>query len=495
MDNEIDDEMDDEMRNKVRGHGNGPTDNENLSDVDNLSKSKGKAEQEAMFNESMEMKVVKDMIGHRDWVSLRKHVVKWPIAEIADFLSELDKPDRVLLFRVLPRYVATEVFSYLEAFEQDELLKELTDEETRHIIANLAPDDRTELLEELPAQITTRLFDLLRPEDLKEARWLLGYPEKSIGRLMTPDYVAVLPDWTVEQALIYVRKRGKDSETVNMVYVKDNQGMLLGAVSLRQLVLDSPATLIKDIMRTSTVSVKAFDDRLKAAELMERYGLWVLPVIDSQGALVGIVTGDDVFEVAREETTEDFHKGAGVAPIRVSLNDASPMLLYKNRIVWLLALVTVYLLSGRIMASFEETIATAVSLVFFLPLIIDCAGNAGSQSAVLMVRAIGVGDVTASDWGEVLIRELGVSAMLGAIMGITVSVVGAASVGLDVAVVVGLTMLITVVITCLLGAMIPFLLSKIGWDPASASSPLVTSIADIFGVLIYFFTAKWYLGV
>ncbi|MGI6628422.1 MAG: magnesium transporter [Bacillota bacterium] len=435
------------------------------------------------------------LIDNRDWASLRKHIARRPVAEIADFLSELGKPDRVLLFRVLPRNVATEVFSYLETSEQDELLKELTDEETRHIIANLAPDDRTELLEELPAQVTTRLLDLLRPEDSKEAMWLLGYPEKSIGRLMTPDYVAVLPNWTVRQALEHVRRWGRDSETVNMVYVKDDKGTLIGAVSLRQLVLDSPDTQVKDIMRTSTVSVRALDDRLRASEIMERYGLWVLPVTDSQGALVGIVTGDDVFELVREEITEDFHKGAGVAPIRVSLKDAGPLLLYKNRVGWLLGLVIVYLLSGRLMASFEDTIARAVSLVFFLPLIIDSAGNAGSQSAILMVRAIGVGDVTARDWAEVLLRELGVSAILGAIMGLTVLTVGAVSVGLDVGVVVGLTMLITVVMTCLLGAMIPFLLNKLGWDPASASSPLVTSIADILGVITYFFTARWYLGI
>lgn len=441
------------------------------------------------------MAFVMGLIDKRDWALLREHISRWPVAEIADLLSELNKPDRVLLFRVLSRNAATEVFSYLETAEQDELLRELTDEETRHIMANLAPDDRTELLEELPAQVTTRLLDLLRPEDLSEARWLLGYPEKSIGRLMTPDYVAVLPDWTVGQALEHVRKWGKDSETVNMVYVKDIKGTLIGAVSLRQLVLDSPGTKVKDIMRSSTVSVMAFDDQARASEIMERYGLWVLPVTDSQGALVGIVTGDDVLELVREETTEDFHKGAGVAPIKVSLKDASPLLLYKNRIGWLLALVLVYLLSGRIMASFEDTIAQAVSLVFFLPLIIDSAGNAGSQSAVLMVRAIGVGDVTAMDWAEVLLRELGVSAILGAVMGLTVSVVGAVSVGIEVGVVVGLTMLITVVMTCLLGSMIPFLLNKFGWDPASASSPMVTSIADVLGVLIYFLIARWYLGI
>lgn len=438
---------------------------------------------------------VRKLIGRSDWSSLREYVGRWPVAEMADVLSELDKPERVLLFRVLPRNAATEVFAYLDASDQDELLKELTDEETRHIMANLAPDDRTELLEELPAEVTARLLNLLQPDDLREARWLLGYPEKSIGRLMTPDYVSVSPRWTVGQTLEHVRKQGQDSETVDMVYVRDDRGVLVGAVSLRQLVLDSPDTLISEMMITSIVSVRAHDDREKASEIMERYGLWVLPVTDSQGALVGIVTGDDILEIITDETTEDFHKGAGVTPTRVSLSDASPLLLFKSRVGWILGLVLVDLLPSRIIASYESVIAKAVSLVFFLPLIMDSAGNAGSQSAVLMVRALAVGDVTVKDWTEVLLKELGVSVILGTLMALVVSALTAFSVGLGIALVVGVALALTVVISSVSGAGIPFLASRFGLDPASASAPVVTSIADVFGVLIYFFTARLFLGL
>ena len=446
--------------------------------------------------EAVEMGVIKSLIDARNWDGLRDYLVEnLPIAEIADLLSDLDKGDRVLVFRVLPREIAAEVFAYLEPFEQDDLLRDLTDEEARHIMANLAPDDRTELLEELPAQVTARLLEQLSPEDLEEVRWLLGYPEKSVGRLMTPDYLSVPPDWTVGQALDHVRQWGRDSETASIIYVVDSAGKLIGAVSLRQLVLETPESKIGDIMKTSVISVNAFDDRRKAYELMQRYGLWVLPVTDSQGVLLGIVTGDDVLEVATERITEDFHKSAGVSPIRVSLADASPLVLYQSRVLWLVLLSLMYLLSGGVMSSFEGAIASTISLVFFLPLILDCAGNAGSQSAVLVVRDIGVGDVTFHDWPKVFVRELAVSSIIGLIVGALVMGVGTVSQGFDIGVVVGIAMFFSVVTVSCLGAMVPFALMKLGWDPASASSPLVASIADILGVIIYFFTAKVYLGM
>jgi len=446
--------------------------------------------------EAVEMGVIKSLINARNWDGLRDYLVEnLPIAEIADLLSDLDKGDRVLVFRVLPREIAAEVFAYLEPFEQDDLLRDLTDEEARHIMANLAPDDRTELLEELPAQVTARLLEQLSPEDLEEVRWLLGYPEKSVGRLMTPDYLSVPPDWTVGQALDHVRQWGRDSETASIIYVVDSAGKLIGAVSLRQLVLETPESKIGDIMKTSVISVNAFDDRRKAYELMQRYGLWVLPVTDSEGVLLGIVTGDDVLEVATERITEDFHKSAGVSPIRVSLADASPLVLYRSRVLWLVLLSLMYLLSGGVMSSFEGAIASTISLVFFLPLILDCAGNAGSQSAVLVVRDIGVGDVTFHDWSKVFVRELAVSSIIGLIVGALVMGVGTVSQGVDIGVVVGIAMFFSVVTVSCLGAMVPFALMKLGWDPASASSPLVASIADILGVIIYFFTAKVYLGM
>ena len=463
---------------------------------DHLLGGSDKKDKPISVGEAVEMGVIKSLIDARNWDGLRDYLVEnVPIAEIADLLSDLDKGDRVLVFRVLPRKIAAEVFAYLEPFEQDDLLRDLTDEEARHIMANLAPDDRTEILEELPAQVTGRLLEQLSPEDLEEVRWLLGYPEKSVGRLMTPDYLSVPPDWTVGQALDHVRQWGRDSETASVIYVVDSAGKLIGAVSLRQLVLETPESKIGDIMKTSVISVNAFDDRRKAYELMQRYGLWVLPVTDSEGVLLGIVTGDDVLEVATERITEDFHKSAGVSPIRVSLADASPLVLYRSRVVWLVLLSLIYLLSGGVMSSFEGAIASTISLAFFLPLILDCAGNAGSQSAVLVLRDIGVGDVTFHDWPKVFVRELAVSSIIGLIVGALVMGVGTVSQGFDIGVVVGIAMFFSVVTVSCLGVVVPFALMKFGWDPASASSPLVASIADVLGVIIYFFTAKVYLGM
>ena len=463
---------------------------------DHLLGGSDKKDKPISVGEAVEMGVIKSLIDARNWDGLRDYLVEnVPIAEIADLLSDLDKGDRVLVFRVLPRKIAAEVFAYLEPFEQDDLLRDLTDEEARHIMANLAPDDRTEILEELPAQVTGRLLEQLSPEDLEEVRWLLGYPEKSVGRLMTPDYLSVPPDWTVGQALDHVRRWGRDSETASVIYVVDSAGKLIGAVSLRQLVLETPESKIGDIMKTSVISVNAFDDRRKAYELMQRYGLWVLPVTDSEGVLLGSVTGDDVLEVATERITEDFHKSAGVSPIRVSLADASPLVLYRSRVVWLVLLSLIYLLSGGVMSSFEGAIASTISLAFFLPLILDCAGNAGSQSAVLVLRDIGVGDVTFHDWPKVFVRELAVSSIIGLIVGALVMGVGTVSQGFDIGVVVGIAMFFSVVTVSCLGVVVPFALMKFGWDPASASSPLVASIADVLGVIIYFFTAKVYLGM
>lgn len=438
---------------------------------------------------------IKDLIEKRDWPRVRELATKWPVADVAELLVELEKPDRVMLYRSLPRMLAAEVFAYFESYEQDVFLRDLSDEETQNLMENLAPDDRTALLEELPAEVTQRLMSFLSAEDLKQSRQLLGYPEESTGRLMTPDYVSAHPEWTISRTMEEIRNKGRDSETINAIYVTDLAFRLIGAVALRQVVLGNPGDKIRGIMRAPAVSISAFEDREEAAKLMERYDLWVLPVVDSQGVLVGIVTGDDVFEVAQEETTEDFHKSAGVTPLHVSLKDAKPSLLYRSRVVWLLLLVGVYLVSGTIMAKFQDIISEVVALIFFLPLLIDSAGNAGGQSATLMVRALAMGDVDSRDWVRVVGRELGLSLALGATMGVTVWAVAAFRTDPLIGLITGASMVIVVLIASLVGIVIPFLLDKFGLDPAAASSPFVTSVADIVGVLVYFSMARLVLGI
>lgn len=447
-----------------------------------------------MFNEVLTPDI-EDLIAQKNWAAIRESLANRPAPEIADLLLALPKRYRVIVFRLLPRAASSEVFAYLTTEQQNQLLKELTDEETRQLLANLSPDDRTALLEELPGQASQKLLNLLSPEDLAEARKLLGYPEDSVGRLMTPDYVAVRRYWTVGQALAHIRARGRGSETINTIYVVDEGWKLLDALELRRFIFAEPDETVEAIMDGRFVSVRASDDREQAVQVMQRYDLDVLPVVDSDGVLVGIVTADDVLDVAQEEATEDFHRAAAVAPLRANYKDLNIFTIYRKRIGWLMALVFMNIFSGAAIAAFEETIAAVVALVFFLPLLIDSSGNAGSQSATLMVRALATGDVRLSDWGKLLGRELLVGGMLGATMALGVFPIGLFRGGPEVALVVALTMLLIVIVGSAIGLSLPFILSKLGLDPAAASAPLITSLSDISGVLIYFSLATWLLNL
>jgi magnesium transporter len=445
-----------------------------------------------MLNDLLRPEIL-DLIEGRDWTLLRDTLADWPAPEIADLLLHLRKEDRVLLFRALPRTVGTDVFSHLSFDQQDGLLRDLTDEETRLLLADLPPDDRTHLLEELPGQATQRMLNLLGPEDLEEARWLLGYPEDSVGRLMTPDYVAVHPQWTVEEALAHIRRQGRDSETINRVFVIDERWHLIDDIELRHLILAPPAARVSDVMDHTVISISAFAKRGEAVTTIRRYDQFVLPVVDSDGVLVGIVTVDDVLDVQEQEATEDFHRVASVGPVRMSLRDAPLALLYRARIGWLLILVFMNIFSGAGIAAFEDTLAATIALAFFLPLLIDSGGNAGSQSATLMIRAMAVGDVRMGDWFRLLGKELAVALAIGITMA-----AGAASIAYfrapEVIPVVAITMTMIVLVGSLLGMSLPFVFTRLGWDPATASAPLITSLSDISGVLIYFSIATWMLG-
>jgi len=359
----------------------------------------------------------------------------------------------------------------------------------------MRPDDRTELLEELPGKVTQRLLNLLKPEDMEEARMLLGYPEGSVGRLMTPDYVAVRPSWTVSQALLHVRRRGRDTETVDAIYVVDDDWKLLGVVSLRQLILAEPDEIIRDMMTTPAICLSAFDDQEEAARVMDKYDLYALPVVSSDGTLVGIVTADDVFDVSIEEATEDFHKSGAVSPLKTSYLQSSLGVLLKSRIGWLVILALVDLVGAEIMAQFQNAISQVVALVFFLPLIVGCSGNAGSQSSTLAVRDIALGEIDLEDLPRLTLKEVLVSAGLGITVALLVCVPAILQGGFSVGVVVSVSTAVTVLVGGVIGIMMPFLLRKLGFDPATSSAPLITSILDIIGILIYFKLATLILNL
>lgn len=433
---------------------------------------------------------IQELIERRDFSTLRDSFVDRPAAEVAELLLELDKPDRVLLYRSLPRSLAADVVSELDMEHSNALLKELTDEETRHLLSTMPPDDRIGLLEELPGLVVQRLLNLLSPSDLREVRTLLGYPEESVGRLMTPDYVAVRPGWTVAQALVHIRGHGKDSETISRIFIVDQAWRLLDDVALRRLILADPESLIEDIMDHSFAALSVFADREEAVRMIQKYNVVALPVVDSDGVLVGIVTVDDILDVAEEEATEDFHKAGSVEPIFSSLRDARVSMLYRRRVGWLLILVGMNVFSGAAIAMYEDLIAASVALVFFLPLLIDSAGNVGSQASTLMIRALATGDVQGRDWFKMLAKELGVALLLGLTMAMAISPIGFVRGGGDIAMVVALTMLVVVIMGGVVGVALPFILGRFKLDPATASSPLVTSIADLGGVLIYFTIAS-----
>jgi magnesium transporter len=439
-------------------------------------------------------RTLEGIIARGDWPALRDTLAEMAPPEIADALHELDRPLRGVVFRLLPRRLSSEVFAELEPDRRNEVLRGLTDEETRHLLAELPPDDRTHLFEELPGEVTQRLLNLLSPEDLQEARQLLGYPEESVGRLMTPDYVAVRPHWTTAQALEHIRATGKGRETVAVIYVTDASWRLLDALEIDRFILAPPDQLVEEIMDRTYQALSPYDDREKAVEMMRRYDLFALPVVDSDGVLLGIVTVDDVLDVAEAETTEDFHKGAAVAPLRVSYRESAVFSLYQRRIGWLGVLIVVNLLSSSIIAAFEETLEATIALAFFIPLLIDSGGNTGSQSATLMVRALGTGDVKLNQWARALGKELFVGAMLGISLGVASSALGIIRGGPEIGLVVGLAMAAIIFTANLIGTVLPFVLTRLRVDPAVASSPLITSIADAAGLLLYFSIATAILG-
>ncbi len=434
-----------------------------------------------------------DYISSSDWDGLRESLTGVPIAEIGDAFLELDKHDRALAFHAFPRDIAAEVFAYLDSDQANRLLENLTDEDTRDLLANLRPDDRTQLLEELPGQVTQRLLNLLSPDDLKETRHLLGYPEESVGRLMTPDYVALRPEWTIRQALDHIRKMGVDSEIISIVYITTKKWELIDALPLRKLILADLDDTVESLMDHSFVSLSAFDDREEAVRALARYDKVALPVVDSGGVLLGIVTVDDVLDVAEEEATEDFHKGAAISPLDRSYAETPSITLFKKRIGWLLILIGVNLVSSGVIAAYEETLEAVIALAFFIPLLIDSGGNTGAQSATIMVRALATGDLKLTDWFKAVLKEAGVGMSLGLAMGLASSALGIFRGGIMIGIIVGLSMAAIVLVANMVGTLLPFLLTRFKIDPAVASSPLITTIADASGLFIYFGIATAFL--
>jgi magnesium transporter len=436
--------------------------------------------------------------------------------EIGDVLMELTPAQRALAFRLLSREKAAEVFLLLPPEEQERLLNDLNNEQLANLLNEMEPDDRAELFEELPGQVTSKFLSVMKPEERRRTQIILGYPAESVGRIMTPDYLTLREDWTVRQALDHIRAHGAEVETFNTVFVIDDKGRLLDDVRLRQLILAHPDDRIDTIIDGQVVLLRATDDREEAVRVMERYDMPQLPVVDRDNVLVGMVTFDDVADVAEQETTEDIQKLGGMEALDVSYMQASIYELVMKRGKWLAALFLGEMLTASAMGYFQAEIEKAAVIALFLPLIISSGGNSGSQASTLIIRSMALGEITIKDWFRVFKRELTCGLLLGVFLGVIGVLrihvwqwIGMANynsnaeyvnpnthpiyniLGLyhKIGITVGVALIGVVLWGSLMGSMLPFALRKLKLDPATISAPLVATLVDVTGLIIYFTTA------
>jgi len=438
----------------------------------------------------------------RDYTRLRDMTRNREASDLAAILTDLSVEDQVIVFRVLPRKDAAALFEYLSLESQEALLKAMAHEDVASLLNNMAPDDRTMFLEELPASVTRQLLALLTPAERTVAVKLLGYPENSVGRLMTPNYVRVREHWTIREVLDHIRTHGQDSETLNHIYVVDAQGLLIDDIRIRELLLTSPDRLVSDLMDRQFANLTATDDQQTAVTAFRKYDRTALPVTDTAGMLIGIVTIDDVLDVAEAAATKEIQRIGGSEALDEPYMQIAFARMIQKRAGWLTALFLGEMLTATAMGFFEDKIAQAVQLALFVPLIISSGGNSGSQASTLVIRALALGEVGITDWWRVVRREIFAGLALGAILGtigflrITVwsafgNVYGPHWALL--ATTVGIALIGVVLWGTVVGSLLPLVLRRLGFDPATSSAPFVATLVDVTGLVIYFSVAIVFL--
>ncbi len=442
---------------------------------------------------------LKELIRQRNFTQLREILCDFPAPDVAEIFVDLKPGDEAVLLRLLPHDLAAEVFEYLPREDQEQTLLAMGTEEVAGILNDLSPDDRTALLEELPSAVTQKLLALLKPEERKIATELLGYPKDSIGRRMTPDYVAIKQNWTVAEVLDHLRREKDKRAAVNQLYVVDDKGRLVDFLRLRDLVVAAARTPVTDLLQNQNLALHATADQETAIAAFKKYDVTILPVVDSKGVIVGVVTVDDVLDLAEKQATEDIQKLGGVEALDAPYLSIGMFSMVKKRAGWLSALFLGEMLTASAMNHFEGELASAIVLGSFIPLIISSGGNSGSQATSLIIRAMAVRDVTLRDWWRVMSREifaglaLGcVLAVLGAVRILTWQYLGLKDYGahfLLIAATVGCSLIGVVLFGSLAGAMLPFVLRRLGFDPAVSSAPFVATLVDVTGLIIYFTVA------
>ena len=435
------------------------------------------------------------LLADKKYSTIRDILVTMNPADIAAVFAGVEPEKLPLLFRLLPKELAAESFVEMESEEQEALIRGISDKELRQVMDELYVDDAVDIVEEMPANVVQRILAQADPVMRKEINEILQYPENSAGSVMTTEYVKLAPGMTVGDAILRIRRTGVDKETIYTCYVLENR-LLVGTVSVKSLLL-APSDLqtIDSIMETNLITVTTHTDQEEVAQMMSKYNLLAIPVVDGDNRMVGIVTFDDAMDVIEEETTEDMEIMAGMTPSDKTYLRSSPFDLFKHRIPWLALLMISATFTGMIISSFEEKLAAMVCLTAFIPMLMDTGGNSGSQSSVTVIRALSLGELEFADLGRVIWKEIRTALICGAVLGalcvgkvmlVDHLFMGTEGVDLTVALTVGLTLSVTVLCAKLVGCTLPMLAKKLGFDPAVMASPFITTIVDALSLLVYF---------
>ena len=444
-----------------------------------------------------ELREILELLESKQYTVLRQRLSEMNEADIAAILEELEEKNMLKIFRILPKDMAADVFSYMEFDNQQYIITSLSERDAAGIIDNLMADDATDLLEEMPANIVKRLLAAASPETRRDINHLLRYPEDSAGSIMTVEFVDLKENLTVEQAIQRIRNVGVDSETINICYVLDSRRTLLGTVALRYLLLSQPDEIIGDIMHENVISLTTLMDQEEVVRQFKKYDFTSMPVVDNENRLVGIITVDDVVDIMEQEAQEDIEKMAAIVPTDKPYMKMGVWETWKTRIPWLLLLMISSTFSGMIISSFENALSVYVILTSFIPMLMGTGGNAGGQASTTIIRGLSLNELEFKDMPKVMFKEFKVSALCG----FTLAAANFAKlmlfdkVGLQVALVVSFTLLAVVIIAKLVGCTLPMLAKKIGFDPAVMASPFITTIVDVISLLVYFEIATWLLPI
>ena len=444
-------------------------------------------------------------INEKKYFKARDELLKYTEPDVAEMFEEmLAEPDilesTIVIYRLLPKDVSVEVFSYLPSDDQLKIVDGITDAELSYIVEQLDFDDKIDVLEELPANLVDKILEKTPKDERKLINTFLNYPDTCAGSLMTPDYISLQKEMTVGEALAYIKKEGMDAETIYTCYVKDTGRKLIGIVSLSTLVVTDDNVKIKDIMHVDYVWVNVYEDQEEVAEQFKKYGFLALPVVDNEHRLVGIITMDDILEVIDDENTEDMERMAGIIDWEDSDKDYLDVSVWqhaKNRLPWLLILMVAYVFTGMIVTSFENRLSEVICLVAYMPMLMGTGGNTGSQAATLIIRGLAMGEVETSDALQVLWKEV----RIGLIVGVILSAFNFVRIwlldgnGPLIALTVCCAMLVIVIFAKVIGSMIPLLVKKINLDPALIANPAISSISDAVALSIYFLMARLFLGL